>query len=107
MKNKSPFKALHGKRVLIPYPIVEADPSKKVLLLDKDQESLSKEQEEKLIDKYLRIKVLQVGAECERIKEGDEIFIPARALMPGRSDAIEIDDTKFFIINETDIAATY
>lgn len=98
---QSPFKELFGHRVLIPFPEIET--KSEVILL----EGATKEQEEELIKKYLRIPVLQVGNEVTRVKPGDEIFIPARCLAPGRADAIEIDEVKFYIIQEVDIASVY
>jgi co-chaperonin GroES (HSP10) len=98
---QSPFSKLLGKRVLIPFPTVE----KKVdLILTNSQ---TKEQEEELIRKYLKIPVLAVGNEVDRVKVGDEIYVPARCLAPGRADAIEIDDERYYIIQEVDIAAVY
>jgi hypothetical protein len=98
---KSPFEKLMGHRVLIPFPTVEN--KSEVILL----EGTSKEQEEELIKKYLRIPVIQIGNEVTRVQPGDEIFIPARCLAPGRADAIEIDEQKFYVIQEVDIAAVY
>lgn len=98
---KSPFKELFGHRVLIPFPTVES--KSEVILL----EGTTKEQEEELIKKYLRIPVLQIGSEVTRVDVGDEIFIPARCLAPGRADAIEIDDVRYYIIQEVDIASVY
>jgi len=110
-KLKSPFAKLHGKRVLIPYPVIEfkkEDPDAvKIHMPDGVKEDHDKEQQAELIKKYMRIKVLAVGSECDRVKPNDEIYIPARVLAPGRSDALEIDGEKYFIIAETDIAATY
>jgi co-chaperonin GroES (HSP10) len=98
---QSPFSKLLGKRVLIPFPTVE----KKVDLILTD--SQTKEQDEELIKKYLRIPVLAVGSEVERVKVGDEIYIPARCLAPGRADAVEVADKRYYIIQEVDIAAVY
>lgn len=98
---KSPFKGLMGHRVLVPFPTVES--KSEVILLD----GATKQQEEELIKKYLRIKVIQIGNEVTRVKPGDEIFIPARCLAPGRADAVQIDGEQFYIIQEVDIAAVY
>lgn len=110
-KLKNPFSKLHGKRVLIPYPVLDVkkeDPDAvKIHMPDGVKEDHDKEQEQELIKKYMRIKVIATGVECERVKAGDEIYIPARVLAPGRSDALEIDGVKYFMISETDIAATY
>lgn len=100
---KSPFKELMGHRVLVPFPVLEEEKEKAIILLD----GASKDQEEELIKKYLRIPVIQVGGEVTRVKPGDEIYIPARCLAPGRADAIEIEGSKFYIIQEVDIAAVY
>lgn len=104
MKNplKSPFEKLMGHRVLIPFPKAEEKKGKVILL-----EGATAEQEAELIKKYLRIKVLQIGGEVTRVQPGDEIFIPARCLAPGRADAIQINDEQFYIIQEVDIAAVY
>jgi len=109
-KMTNPFTTIHGKRVLIPYPTVEAPKEKKkgqIIMPDQVQKEHDKEMEEKLIKEYLRITIIAVGTECERVKPGDEIWIPARTLAPGRSDALEIDGVSYFMINENDIAATY
>lgn len=98
---QSPFKELFGHRVLVPFPEVET--KSEIILTD----TASAAQEEELIKKYLRIPVIQVGTEVTRVKPGDEIFIPARCLAPGRADAIQIDDVKFYIIQEVDIASVY
>ena len=100
---KSPFKAMLGKRILIPFPTEDEVKKSSIILGDKIQADMSEE----LIKKYMRIPVIQVGAEVERVTVGDEIYIPARMLAPGRSDAVEIDGVKYFIINENDIAAVY
>jgi|32_taG_2_1085360.scaffolds.fasta_scaffold103010_1 co-chaperonin GroES (HSP10) len=97
----TPFSKLLGKRVLIPFPTL--DNNNKIILTDE----ATKAQEEELLKKYMRIPVLQVGSEVDRVKEGDEIWIPARSLAPGRADALEIDGNKYYVINEVDIAAVY
>jgi co-chaperonin GroES (HSP10) len=98
---KSPFKQLFGHRVLIPFPEIETKSD--IILTD----TANAAQEAELILKYLRIPVIQVGTEVTRVKPGDEIFIPVRCLAPGRADAIQIDDVKFYIIQEVDIASVY
>ena len=97
----SPFRKILGKRVVIPFPTLESD--SKIILTDET----TKAQEEELLKKYLRIPVIQVGTEVDRVKVGDEIWIPARCLAPGRADAVEIDGKKYYIIQEVDIAAVY
>lgn len=98
----SPFKELMGHRVLIPFPTIEDSKSNIILL-----EGATAEEEAKLIQKYLRIPVLQIGSEVTRVKPNDEIFIPARCLAPGRTDPIEVNGIKYYIIQEADIAAVY
>jgi co-chaperonin GroES (HSP10) len=99
---KSPFKELMGHRVLIPFPKAEEKKGKVILL-----EGASAAQEAELIKKYLRITVIQIGGEVTRVKPGDEIFVPARCLAPGRADAVQIDGKMYYIMQEVDIAAVY
>ena len=99
----SPFSKILGKRVLIPFPTLDEGSKSSIILTD----TASKDQEDELLKKYLKIPVIQVGNEVDRVKEGDEIWIPARCLAPGRADAVEIDGKKFYIIQEVDIAGVY
>jgi co-chaperonin GroES (HSP10) len=98
---ETPFKKLLGHRVLVPFPEVETKSD--IILVD----TANAAQEAELIKKYLRIPVLMIGNEVTRVKVGDEIFIPARCLAPGRADAVEIDEKRYYIIQEVDIASVY
>jgi len=99
----SPFKKMLGKRILIPFPTEDEKKKSTIILDDKIQADMSDE----LIKKYLRIPVIQVGDEVERVSPGDEIYIPARMLAPGRAESLEINGIRYFIIGENDIAAVY
>jgi hypothetical protein len=105
----SPFEKLLGKRVLVPFPTEDKKkaPVTKILMPEGLEKKREEEMSQELIKKYMRIPVIQIGDEVTRVKAGDEIYVPARCLAPGRSDAISIDDKMYFIIAESDIAGVY
>jgi len=101
---KKPFKKLHGRRVVLPFPIIEEETAGGVILTPSAQEAKTQE----VLDDYLKVEVIQKGSECERVEEGDIIFIPPRVVQPGRSDMLTLSPTeKYLIINEQDIVGTW
>lgn len=103
-KMKKPFKTLHGKRVVLPFPVVEEKTEAGIILTPDAQ----KAQTEEALADYLRVEVIQKGSECERVEEGDIVFIPPRVVQPGRSDMLTVSPKeKYLIVNEHDIVGTW
>lgn len=101
---KAPFKTVFGKRVVIPFPKVDEVTESGVILTPNSQ----KEKEQDMLDSYLRVPVIQVGGDCERLVKGDLIFIPPRVVQPGRSDMLITEDgNKYLIINEQDVVGIW
>ena len=104
-KLKKPFKELHGKRVMLPFPSVEEKTEGGIILTPDAQMA----QVQKELDDYLKVEVIMVGKECERgFEEGQLVYIPPRVVQPGRSDMLTVSKTeKYLIVNEQDIIGTW
>ena len=104
VKLKKPFDELYGRRVVLPFPIVEEQTEGGLILTP----SAQKAKTEEMLDDYLRVEVIQAGKDCERVKDGDIIFIPPRIVQPGRSDMLTLSPTeKYLIVNEQDIVGKW
>lgn len=105
--SKKPFKHLLGKRVILPFPKVEEKTEGGIILTPDAQ----KEKEKEEVEKTIRLKVIQVGEDCDKkdLLEGSEVFVQTQSLAPGRADILIGDDGKpeYFIIAERDIVGIY
>ncbi len=101
---KKPFKVLYGKRVIIPFPIVDEKTDAGIILTATAQDAQTQEE----LNNFLKVEVIQRGSECERVEEGDFIYVPARIVQPGRSDMLTtLQNEKYLIVNEQDIVGKW